>query len=102
MEVAEEVRHETVRILKRYEKPTDNLTRAEKQALLSLRGNADLTILPADKGKVTVILNTEDYTRKTANLLEDPAYRRLDKQEDLCPDKDVFTAGRGRPAAATK
>jgi hypothetical protein len=65
-----------------------------------------LTVLPADKGNAAVILNTEDYTRKIATLLEDPAYRRLAKDpteanEDLCPDQEVFTAGRSRRAAAS-
>jgi hypothetical protein len=42
-----------------------------------LKNNTDLTILPADKGNATVILNTADYKQKIISILEDPAYRRL-------------------------
>jgi hypothetical protein len=40
-----------------------------------------------DKGNVTVIFNTEDYARKTATLLEDPEYRRLDKNPTDAVDR---------------
>ena len=56
-------------------RPRDNLTRTERAALKSLELNTNLTILPADKGNVTVILNTTDYKQKIASHLEDPAYR---------------------------
>jgi hypothetical protein len=58
-ESAEEIRQETVRTLKRSRKI--NLRKAEIQALHTLRGNPDLTVLSADKGKATVIHNTTDY-----------------------------------------
>ena len=60
--MAEEARHESVRIIKQANKPNDSLTRTERTALLSLRKNTDLTILTADKGNATVIMNTTDYT----------------------------------------
>jgi hypothetical protein len=41
--------------------------------------DADLTVLPADKGNVTVILNTVDYEQKTNPLLEDSTYKELTK-----------------------
>jgi hypothetical protein len=45
--------------------------------LRTLKKNTELTILPADKGNATVILNTVDYRWKITSLLEDPTYRRL-------------------------
>jgi len=54
------------------------MTTAEREALKTLKNNTDLTILPADKGNATVILNTVDYKQKTISLLEDP-YRRLNR-----------------------
>jgi hypothetical protein len=45
-------------------------------AFKELRKNTDRTILPADKGDATVILNTLDYKQITS-LLEDPSYIRL-------------------------
>jgi hypothetical protein len=47
------------------------------EALRTLKTNTDLTILPADKGNATVILNNGDYKQKITFLLEDPSYRRL-------------------------
>jgi len=39
----------------------------------------NLTILPADKGNATVVLNISDYKQKISSLLQDPAYRKLTK-----------------------
>ena len=47
--------------------------------LKTLKDNTQLTILPADKGNATVILNTTDYKLKIASLLGDCAYKKLDK-----------------------
>ena len=66
-----------MRIIKSPSKPRDNLTKADREALCSLKKNMNLTILPADKGNATVILNTVDYKQKIASLLEDPSYKSL-------------------------
>jgi hypothetical protein len=58
VEAAEEVRQETVHILKASGKPSDNLPGAERRVLRSLRTNADLKVLQADKGNATVVLDT--------------------------------------------
>jgi hypothetical protein len=78
-EAAEEVRQETVRILKAFGNPKDNLLVADMRAVRTLWTNADLTILPAVKGKAAVVLNTSDYNRKTAARLGAPTYRMLPK-----------------------
>jgi len=57
----------------------DNLTKNERMAFRTLKDNTHLTILPADKGDATVILNTMDYKLKIASLLEDSAYKKLNK-----------------------
>jgi hypothetical protein len=44
-----------------------------------MKNNLNLTILPADKGNATVILNTSDYKQKISSFLQDPAYRKLTK-----------------------
>jgi hypothetical protein len=66
-----------VRIITSSSRPKDNITRAERTALRTLKNNTDLTILPADKGNATMILNTVDYKQKIISLLEAPSYRRL-------------------------
>ncbi|XP_071447161.1 uncharacterized protein [Hetaerina americana] len=76
-EEAEEVRVEVALALKRAVLPKPNITREEKRALLSLRKNPDITVLKADKGNATVLLNTMDYHRKVQQLLQDPAYRTI-------------------------
>ncbi|KDR20397.1 hypothetical protein L798_04931 [Zootermopsis nevadensis] len=78
-EAAEEVRQETVRILRASKKPKDSLSRAERRALRALRNNADLTVHPADKGSATMVHRTEDYNRKIIAILEPPTYRLLPK-----------------------
>jgi hypothetical protein len=78
-EAAEEARQETVRILKASNKPKDNLSRAERRDLRALLTNADLTVLPADKGNASVVLNTSDYNHKMAALLGATTHRRLSK-----------------------
>jgi hypothetical protein len=62
---AEDISQETVRILKGSHKPKDNLTGAERRALRSLKANEVLTVLPADMGNATVVLNTLDYNRRS-------------------------------------
>ena len=46
VETAEEIRHETVRIIKSSKRPKGNLTRAKRRAVKSVRTNGDFTILP--------------------------------------------------------
>ena len=79
-EKAEEARQETVRILKNTKRPRDNLSKAERTALKNLKDNTNLTILPADKGNATVILNTTDYKQKISTMLQEPAYKKLKKR----------------------
>jgi hypothetical protein len=78
-ETAVEIRQETVRILKGSRQPKDNLTGAERRALRSLKANASLTVLPADKGNADVVMGTLDYNRKIDTLLQDKAYAMLKK-----------------------
>ena len=71
VEMAEKARQETVRITKSSSRPRD-LTRAEKEALRTLKKNTDLSILPAGKSNATMILNTVDYKQKIISHPEDP------------------------------
>jgi hypothetical protein len=89
-EAAEEVRQETVRIVKASRKPKDNLFGAERRGLPALRTNAaNITVLPAGKGNEAVVLYTSDYNRKVAALLGAPTFRRLPK--DLTEDVERKT-----------
>jgi hypothetical protein len=77
VEMAEDARQETVRIIKSSSRPKENLMKAEREALNTLRKNNDLTIPPADKDNATVILITVANKQKITSRLKDPSYRRL-------------------------
>ena len=53
-----------------------NLSLNERRALTSLK-NKDIMILPADKGKATVIMKPEVYKGKMMNLLDSSDYTIL-------------------------
>lgn len=59
------------------------MTRTGKQSLRTLQGNANLIVLPADKGNATVLSNTEYYTHQITNLLEDPSKLAKDLTEAM-------------------
>jgi hypothetical protein len=60
----EEIRHETVRILKASRKSKYNLVSAEVSTFLALKTNAELKVLPADRGYLTVFPYISGYNRK--------------------------------------
>ena len=65
------LRSDVTRILSKKRKYTQNTTPEERKALQSLSSRKDLKILPADKGRVTVLMNSNDYYSKLNALLED-------------------------------
>ena len=74
---SEEIRQETSRILRKSKPPTNNISAAERKTIRELNVNKNIIILPADKGNVTVVLNTVDYESKIRNLLDNPNYKKL-------------------------
>ena len=48
-----------------------NLTKDELHALRRLRNDKDIVILPADKGRVTVVMDKKDYTDKMDSLVNE-------------------------------
>ena len=61
---AEDLRHSVVGELKKAKPPPSNISIKERKALKNLAKNKDITILPADKGKATVVMDTENYKQK--------------------------------------
>ena len=51
--------------------PKSNISKAERKAIHELKKEQEIIILPADKGKATVLKNAEDYELKLFNMLED-------------------------------
>ena len=60
--------------------PPPNVTQEERESLKSLSKDKDITILPADKGRSTVVLDTASYHSKVSELLrDDKTYEPLKK-----------------------
>ena len=75
-----------IQLLKNYilnSKPSkiaDNISKSEREALQTLINGTDIVIKPDDKGKATVILNTDDYKKECYRQLNDSKfYRKLQK-----------------------
>ena len=61
-------------------KIADNLTKQEPEALKNLTERNNIVIKPADKGKATIIMDTEKYIAEGYRQLNDPKfYKRLPK-----------------------
>ena len=58
--------------------PRSNITPEEIKAMKDLQKDDSIIILPADKGKATVILDKVDYDRKITTMLSDnKIYKKL-------------------------
>nr|VZI24760.1 unnamed protein product [Spirometra erinaceieuropaei] len=64
------IRHQVSSLLMAH-RPRDVLSKVERDALKELRADNDLVIVPADKGRSTVILDRTDYNQKAKSLFED-------------------------------
>ena len=73
--IKEQLRQDTTRILQLAKVPAKNISKEEIIALKELRNNENLTILSADKGNATVVLDTSDYRKKMEAFINDPAYK---------------------------
>ncbi|XP_077986089.1 uncharacterized protein LOC144440576 [Glandiceps talaboti] len=77
-----ELRSKVVNILMRPKKIESNLSKEEQLALKDLKQDNDIQILPADKGRMVVVLNTSDYKQKCQDLLSDSGtYLKLGKRD---------------------
>ena len=77
---AASLRSDVARSVKRKRNSKPNLSPKEFKALQKLRKDKDITILPADKWRTTVVLDRSDYEDKISNLLKDTkTYEPLNK-----------------------
>ena len=75
-----ELRNTIAGILKSSKITQHNITIAEKKAIHTLKTDNNITILPADKGRTTVIMDTDTYNDKMHALLDDAdTYETLKK-----------------------
>ena len=70
-EESHQLRAKVAGLLHSAKPPQSNMSKGERQALGNLAKNKDIAILPADKGKATVIMDTEDYELKVKEMLDD-------------------------------
>ena len=68
---AEQLRTKVSACLSNAKPPASNITMEERKALTSLSNDNNIIILPADKGRCTVLLNQKDYNEKILSLLSD-------------------------------
>ena len=74
------LRSEVVHICRSHKPSTPNITRAEREALVNLKKDDNIIILPADKGRATVIMDKENYVSKVNTMLNDTrTYDKLSK-----------------------
>ena len=65
--------------LQNFKLPKNNLSKDEYKALKELQSDTSIVILPADKGRSTVILNREDYLEKCKDHINNGPYQLLKK-----------------------
>ena len=76
---ADTIRAKVSLTLQNSKPPKDNLSKDERKALKELQSDTSIVILPADKGRSTVILNREDYLEKCMDHINNDQYQLLKK-----------------------
>ena len=79
-EEADTIRAKVSLTLQNSKPPKDNLSKDECNALKELEPDTSIVILPADKGRSTIILNREDYLEKCMDCINNGPYRLLKKR----------------------
>ena len=83
-ETKEIIRGKVASVLQSSVKPVNNLSKEEQLALSRLRKDDTIVITPADKGRVTVVMNKTEYREKMNNLVKDDrTYKQLKRDRSL-------------------
>ena len=75
--LAESARVRIIGLLQRPKLPASNITPDERKAILHLKQEKDIMILPSDKGRAVVVLDTAEYDNKIRTLLDDRSTYRI-------------------------
>ena len=73
----EELRAEVKAIMKKTKPPKSNISKEEARAIKELKKDQDRMVLTADKGVSMVVMDREEYERKSEDLLNQPTHRVL-------------------------
>ncbi len=66
--------------LKKAKLPVSNISSSESRAIKDLNKDSSIVILPADKGRLTVVLDKTDYDSKVKSMLSDSkTYKKLSR-----------------------
>ena len=68
---ADNIRTRIVGVLNKPIRPYRNLSPEQKEALNRLRNDKSIVILPADKGRFTVVMDLEEYDKKMLSIVND-------------------------------
>ena len=68
---ADDIRTRIVGVLNKPIRPYRNLSPEEEEALKRLRCDKSIVILPADKGRSTVVMDLEEYDKKMLSIVND-------------------------------
>ena len=78
-EQADTVRRTVNVILQQAKPPKPNITKDMQEALINLKQDDTITVLPADKGRASVVQDTNTHHDKMKTLIETGPYRLLNK-----------------------
>ena len=73
----EELRGETKQIFKNIQPPKPNIMKEEAKAIQNLKRDKERVILTANKGVFMMVMDKEDYIKKSEELLHQPTYKEL-------------------------
>jgi hypothetical protein len=77
---ADQLRCEVTGLLNTARPPKSNITKGQRKAVKTLQKEKSIYILPADKGKATVVVDKEEYDKKVLDMLSDErTYEKLNK-----------------------
>ena len=77
-DAASSLRSSAAKILANTKIPPPNITREERQAIKDLKNDDSISVLPADKGRATVVMDKEEYHRKMETLVDNAdTYEKL-------------------------
>ena len=78
-EQADTVRRAVNGILQQAEPPEPNITKEMRDALKNLKEDESIMVLPTDKGRASVVMDTDTYRAKMSTLIENGPYQLLNK-----------------------
>ena len=78
--------------LRQAKPPKPNLTFQQRKALHNLKNDTNIVIIPADKGRATVIMDKSNYTHKMIQTLSDDKYRTLRRDPTVKVENRIASA----------